>query len=166
MATHEPLSVGVFDDLEKAQRTLDELRRHGFQSNEIGIIGHVGEEQQPVSTPTDMKAPERNVMRGACAGAIFGALIGILTLLIIPGLGEVSGQGRWFEIVGGAILGAAVGAVFLALGGLFFSQPEGRFYERELEKGRFLVTVKNPDRHQEALIVLRREAVPVASETE
>ncbi len=43
MATKDTLSVGVFDDLETAQRSINDLRRAGFGQEEIGIIGHVGD---------------------------------------------------------------------------------------------------------------------------
>jgi hypothetical protein len=157
--TQDPQSVGVFDELQSAQRTIDELRQHGFAADEIGIIGHVGDQGQPVAAPASMKAPERNVMRGAGAGGLFGAVIGTLVLLVIPGLGAVTGAGYWFEIAGGAILGAAAGAILMAFGSLLFSSARSRLYKSDLEKGRFIVTVKNPQRRGEALAVLGREAV-------
>ena len=157
--TNGPQSVGIFDDLSSAERTIDELRQHGFAADEIGIIGHVGDQPQAVTTPPTMKAPERNVMRGAGTGGLFGACIGALVLLVIPGLGAVTGGGFWFEVLGGAVLGAAAGAVLLAFGSLLFSSAHSRLYKSELERGRFIVTVKNPQRHGEALAVLGHEAV-------
>src|SRR5581483_7975351 len=132
----EPQSVGVFDSLEKAERAIDELRQHGFPEREIGIIGHVGEEREAVPTPLGMKAPEWNAIRGVSAGGAYGAIIGGMVALVTPGLGEVSGLGRWVEIVFGAALGAVIGGVLLAFGGLFFSRLAGSFFESQLEKGR------------------------------
>jgi hypothetical protein len=166
MTTKQPLSVGVYDDLESAERTIDQLRQHGFRDDEIGVIGHMGQEMDAVATPLAMKAPERNAVHGVSSGGIIGAIIGIFVVLVIPGLGELSGFGRWFEIVGGAVLGAAAGGFLLAFGSLFFSRLQGRFFEAQLEKGRFLVTVKNPQRHQEALNLLRRQAVHSATTAE
>jgi len=158
MATQSTQSVGVFNNLEAAERSIDELRRHGFQPDEIGIIGHV-DEKQPVSAPLAMKAPEHNVIHGVRSGGLFGALIGALVILVIPGLARVAEAGWWFEILGGAILGAAAGGALLAFGTLIFSRASSRFYQKELDQGRFIVTVKNPARQQEALQVLDREAV-------
>src|SRR5262245_21652503 len=163
--TAEPLSVGVFDDLQKAERTIDELRHHGFHDEEIGIIGHVGEERDAIPTPLGMKAPEWNATRGVTAGGIYGAIIGAMIALVVPGLGAVTEFGRWFEIAFGAVLGAVMGGVLLAFGSLFFSRLQGRFYESELARGRFIVTVKNPARHREALAVLRHEAVEAVSDS-
>lgn len=158
MAAQETQSVGVFNNLEAAQRSIDELRQHGFRPEEIGIIGHV-DEKQAVSAPLAMRRPERNVMHGMRTGGLVGALIGALVILVIPGLARVAQAGWWFEILGGALLGAAAGGVLFAYGTLLFSRPSSRMYKKELEQGRFIVTVKSPERQQEALHVLGREAV-------
>src|SRR5262245_24205655 len=105
MASQNTQSVGVFDTLDAAERSIDELRRHGFRQDEIGIIGHV-DEKHPVSAPLAMKAPEHNVIHGVRSGGLVGAVIGALVILVIPGLAAVAQAGWWFEILGGAILGA------------------------------------------------------------
>jgi len=159
MKTNDPVSVGVFDDLEKAQHTLDELRHHGFSADEIGIIGHVGANERGTPVPSSMRAPEQNAIRALCLGSMIGALVGCLVLVVVPGLGEISGLGRWFEILGGLILGAAAGGALMAFAGVVASRALGRLHERDLEAGRFIVTVKNPGRQGEALRVLGRQAV-------
>ncbi len=156
LTTQEPASVGVFDDIGKAEATIDELRQHGFRQEEIGIIGHVGENQETIPVPAGVKAPETNAISGFMTGALLGVLIGALVILVIPGLGEVSGMGKGFEILGGAILGAAAGGVLLAYGGLLMTRAKTRFFRRQLEQGRFIVTVNNPARREEALAVLHR----------
>src|SRR5688500_4456603 len=108
MPAHEPLAVGVYDDLEKAERTMDALRRAGFPAEEIGIIGNVdNQKQSAVPTPANLKVPEANARNGLVGGAVLGAIIGLVVIAVIPGIGWVSGGGRAFEIVGGIILGAA-----------------------------------------------------------
>src|SRR5579871_6050166 len=113
--TTEP-AVGVFDSLDQAERSIAELRHAGFQTEEIGIMGHV--ENQRVPAPPQTRAPEENAITGLVMGAVWGAVIGFLVILIIPGLGVLSDLGRWFEILGGAILGAVVGGVVFAFGTL------------------------------------------------
>src|SRR6266568_1137420 len=95
--TNEPSAVGVFNDLDKAERTIDELRRAGFQSDEIGIIGHVGQDQT-VPTPPETHVPEENAVTGFVRGAGIGAIVGAFVILVIPGLADVAGLGRWFDI--------------------------------------------------------------------
>lgn len=160
MRNTQSLSVGVFENLETAEQTIDELRRHGFRDDEIGVIGHVGEEMQDtVPTPLGLKAPEWNAIAGMSAGAAYGAIIGTMVALVVPLVATATEWGRWFDVSFGALLGALLGGVLLAFGGLFFSRRRGRFYEDQLVSGRFIVTVKSPARHKEALDVLRQRAV-------
>ena len=156
---HEPSTIGVYDNLEKAERAIDELRRAGFASEEIGIIGHVADEKVP--TPPQMQAPEDNASNALIKGGILGGLVGAFVALVVPGLGEISGLGRWFEVVGGAAVGACVCGVLMAFGSFLFWRPTTRFLAGELEKGNFIVTVKNPARKEAAASVLRHEGTQV-----
>lgn len=155
---NDPTAVGVFDDLDKAERTVDELRNAGFSSEEIGIIGHVGADQ-PVPVPPQLNAPETNAMDGFVKGAVLGGIVGFLVILVIPGLGEVAGLGRWFEFIGGAALGATAAGVMVAYAGFMFTRSKTGQLAEELERGNFIVTVKNPGRKEEAEIVLRRRGI-------
>ncbi len=152
----EPSAVGVYDDLEKAERTLADLREAGFGSDEIGIVGHVGSDEA-VPPPPGMHTPETNAMDAFVKGAILGSIVGLLVILVLPGLGTVAGLGRWFEVVGGAFLGATAGGVMVALASFAFSRSRTRIFAEHLEQGRFIVTVKNPNRKEEAVAVLRRQ---------
>jgi hypothetical protein len=151
---NEPSAIGVYTDLEKAEHAIDELRQAGFQSDEIGIIGHVANEQIP--TPAEMQAPEENAINGIVKGGILGAIVGAFVVLVIPGIGEVAGLGRWFDVVGGAALSACICGVLAAFGSFVSWRPKTRFYAAELEKGNFIVVVRNPVRKKEATAVLRR----------
>lgn len=159
---HGPSAIGVYDDLEQAEHAIDELRRAGFVSEEIGIIGHVGTEKIP--TPPEMNAPEENAMTGMVQGGILGAIVGAFVVIVVPDLGEVAGLGPWFDIVAGAALGAAVCGVLVAFGSFLFWQPRTRFYVAELDKGNFIVTVTNPARKNEADAVLRHEETHVGQD--
>jgi len=154
----EPSAVGIFDNLDTAERTIEELRDAGFAADEIGIIGHVGTDQT-VPTPPEVHPPEESAIAGFVRGGIGGGIVGLLVMLILPGLGAISGAGHWFEVLGGAILGAVIGGVFLAFEGLFFTRPSSRFLAAQLQQGHFIVTVKNPARKDEAVAVLRRQGL-------
>ena len=155
----EPSAVGVFEDLEKAERSIDELQRAGFHVEEIGIIGNVGQDETTVPTPRELHAPEENAIGGFLSGNVLGAIVGTLVILVIPGLSQVTGTGPWFEIIGGAALGAIVGGVLIAFSSLVFNRPRTRLYAAELERGRFIVTVRNPARKDEAVRVLRHQGL-------
>jgi len=158
-SANEPSAIGVYDDLEKAENAIDELRQAGFPPDEIGIIGHVVDGVVPA--PSEMHAPEENAISALIKGGILGGVVGAFVMLVIPGLGQVAGLGRWFDIVGGAALGACVCGVVLAFGSFLLWRPKTRFFVTELEKGNFIVTVKNPARKQEAVSVLSRQGMHV-----
>lgn len=159
--TSERATVGVYDDLEKAERTVDELRRAGFSQEEIGIIGNVANDSPLLPAMPARESPEFNVTHGVLTGGIIGAVIGGLVMLVIPGLGEVSGMGYSFEVLGGLVLGAAAGGVMFAYGALFMFKSRSRYFNQQLERGRYLVTVKSPQRQQEAMNLLSRQGVHV-----
>src|SRR5437763_7935723 len=104
-APEEPSTIGVGDNLEQAEHVIEELRRAGFQQDEIGIIGHVNPDEN-VPTPREMHEPEENAISGFLRGGSVGAIVGAIVILVIPGIGAVAGQGAWFDVLGGAILGA------------------------------------------------------------
>lgn len=158
IALKEPNAIGVYDNLDTAERTIDELRRAGFPSDEIGIIGHVGVEDA-VPTPLQMHRPEDNAIAGLVRGGLVGAAVGALVILVIPGLGAVTGLGQWFEVLGGAALGAVVCGVMIAFSSFIFARPSTRLLAAELEKGHFIVTIKNSSRQEEAVDVLRRKGL-------
>ncbi|HZZ81853.1 MAG TPA: general stress protein [Gemmataceae bacterium] len=155
MNSNDPSAIAVYDDWGKAEHAVDDLRRAGFQADEIGIIGHVADETVP--RPVKMHAQEDTAITGLIRGAILGAVVGAFVMLVIPGLGEVAGFGRWFDVLGGAILSAVSCGVAIAFGSFFFTRPRSRLYGEELAKGNFIVTVKNPQRRDEAASVLSKQ---------
>lgn len=153
----EASAVGVFNDLDTAERKIAELRRAGFSAEELGIIGHVGPDEA-VPTPLDTHDPEENAITGLIRGALIGAFAGAFVILVIPGLGEVAGFGRWFDVLGGAVLSALICGLLVAFGSFVFMRPKTRLFATALQRGQFIVTVKNSARKEEAVSVLRRPA--------
>lgn len=153
-------TIGVYDNLDKAKNAIDELRNAGFAPNEIGIIGHV-ENDTKVATPNQLHAPEENAINGMVQGAFIGGVVGAFVVLVAPRLGELAGVGSWFDIVAGAVIGACACGVMVAFGSFIFRRPKSRYYAQALEKGHFLVTVRNPERQEEAASVLRHEGAQV-----
>jgi hypothetical protein len=88
-------------------------------------------------------------------GGVMGAVIAAIVLVAMRYVSVASGLGFWFELIGGAALGAAVGGVFLALASSPLSWDKARWYQKDLEKGRFIVTVNNPQRRHEAEALLK-----------
>lgn len=156
MANQESSTVGVFQELRQAERSVEELRRAGFTQDEIGIVGNVAPNDPALPSAASAQAPEYNVTEGVLAGGLAGSIVGLVVLLAIPGLAEVTGYGRWFEWLGGLLLGAAVGGVLFAFVSLFLSRRRAYFLRQQLDQGRYIVTVRNPQRQQEAANVLQK----------
>src|SRR6266480_3749576 len=93
----DPSAIGVYNDLDKAEHAIDELRLAGFKSDEIGIIGHVASADK-VPTPPEMHAPEENAITGLIRGGLIGAVVGAFVILVIPGIGKVAGLDDWFDL--------------------------------------------------------------------
>jgi hypothetical protein len=89
-------------------------------------------------------------------GAGLGAVLGAAAALLIPGVGPVVAGGVLAMAFGGAVAGTAVGGIFGAMTGLGISEDEARFYEKEFESGRALVTVKAGSRAADAAMILRK----------
>ena len=160
----EPSAIGVYDDLGKAENAIRELRRAGFRSEEIGIIGHVAEDGQ-VSKPPEMRKPEWNVTDAMFRGGVIGGIVGILVAVCIPALSRIADLGFAFDVMGGAVLGAGVCGMLMAIMSLRFFTPKSRFYDSQLERGRFIITVKNPARKEDAVSVLSRQGKDVQENT-
>jgi len=150
--------VGVFDNREQAQQAVNELRRAGFQENEIGVVSREGQ------TAAGGKAKEDEGNRagtGAATGAIAGAGVGALWALGIvtlglPAVGPVIAGGILASVLASAAGTAVAGGIIGALVGLGIPEEEAHYYEGEFNAGRTLVTVKSDTRSDEARSILQR----------
>ncbi|GAC1365923.1 MAG: hypothetical protein NVSMB44_28500 [Ktedonobacteraceae bacterium] len=148
--TQSEIAIGVFADSEQARRAIDELERAGFDKKEIGYLVRTEETE---AADADRQA---RVATGAVSGGVLGGVLGAAASLLIPGIGPAVAGGILAATFGGVVLGAAAGGIVGALTGLGVSEEDARFYQRELEAGRTIVTVKNADGAAEAANILRR----------
>jgi len=137
--------VGVFDDMENAERAVRSLRNLGFAESQIGVTGRDWE-NNPIDYHATEEGEETYAAEGAAAGVAGGAGIGLLW-----GLGALSGT---MPVIGPAIAAgtlaallssAAAGAAAAGLGGLLIGmgipREEATYYEGEFAEGRYVVTV-------------------------
>jgi hypothetical protein len=143
--------VGVFSNHEQAERAVHELRSAGFADDQIGMArrGTEGEVMHNRTADTG----ESHAGTGALAGVVTGA-----------GLGALAGWGILAGVIAGGTLavllanaagGAAVAGVLGALIGAGVPEEEAKFYNREFEAGRTIVTVKADGRSDEVINMLR-----------
>jgi Heat induced stress protein YflT len=148
VSTQTTALIATFADRRRAERFVEELRREGFQNDEIGMVSP-GPEPQESHVGEDAAA-------GALTGGVLGAFAGALATGLIPGVGPVIAAGLLAGVLGGGAAGAATGGVLGALIGLGVPEEEARRHEQAFQAGRTLVVVQSRTRNAEALAILRR----------
>jgi len=152
-ANSRSVVVGVFEDRQRAQQCVEELRRSGFREDQVSLVskGQEGEVQ----------AQGNKAITGAAAGAAVGAGAAALASLgmtfgIIPVIGPILAVGPLAAALISAAGGAAAGGLVGALVGLGIPEEEAKYYEGELHGGRTLVTVHADGRYDEAYAIIHR----------
>ncbi|HEY6540124.1 MAG TPA: hypothetical protein VIZ18_04265, partial [Ktedonobacteraceae bacterium] len=135
--TQGEVAVGVFVNPVQARRAVEELRQAGYSNDEIGYLTRASANRPSEDTGTF-------IANSAVEGGLVGGLIGAAAALLIPGLGPVLAGGILAAALGGAAVGAAAGGVIAALINIGVPEDEAHFYQKELEAGRTIVTVKSP----------------------
>ena len=163
-ATSRTTVVGVFHDREHARDAIEALKNDGFDPDTISILSPDKQATQDIAEETGTHAGS-GAATGAIAGGILGGLGGWLLgigALAIPGIGPFIAAGAFASAIGGAALGAGVGAIAGALVGMGVPEEHAEYYEGEAKAGKTLVTVRAPERYDEAQRILRG-AVPTTS---
>jgi uncharacterized protein (TIGR02271 family) len=149
--------VGVFHDRERAREAIEALKDNGFNPDTISILSPDKQATQEIAEDTGTHAGS-GAATGAVAGGILGGLGGWLLgigALAIPGVGPFIAAGAFASAIGGAALGAGVGAIAGALVGMGVPEEHAEYYEGEAKAGRTLVTVRAPERYDDAQRILR-----------
>jgi hypothetical protein len=158
MDTQRSTVVGVFANRSQADRAIDELRREGFQNDQLGVVGPKGEESTTGKHADKGAHVAEGAVVGAVAGAGVGGLVGLGILAgVIPVIGPAIAAGTLGTILLNAAGGAAIAGVAGALVGLGIPEEEASYYEGELTSGRYLLTVHAGAREPEARAILRRQ---------
>jgi len=155
--TQSDTVVGVFETRAEADRAVNELRRAGFREDQIGVVAR--DEKGNVTTTGDQGGSYAG--EGAAAGAVAGAGIGGLVGLglmagVIPAIGPIIAAGTLGTILANAAGGAVIAGLAGALVGMGIPKEDAEYYEGELHSGRFLVTVHDASRRDEAWQILHR----------
>src|SRR5262245_29682597 len=104
--------VGVFTDAQQAQQAVQELRRAGFQEDQIGVVA------KDKAAGEIAKASDKgtHAATGAATGAVAGAGVGALWALgiaagVLPAIGPVIAGGLLASVVASAAGGAVVAGI-------------------------------------------------------
>jgi uncharacterized protein (TIGR02271 family) len=157
-STKRPTVVAVFNSRKEAERAADELQRAGFGRDQIGVVARDtdGKGRAQGKEGGDTCAEE-----GAAAGAAAGAGVAALASLgmsfgVIPVIGPILAVGPLAAALLSAVGGAAAGGLAGGLVGWGIPEEEAKYYEGEVQAGRYLVTVKANGRYDEAWRILQR----------
>src|SRR2546428_8036681 len=133
--------VGVFEIHSEADAAIHELQRAGFRDDQIGFV--VRNEEAAVATVGDKTEAAAGAAAGAVSGGMIGGVIGAAAALLIPGFGPAIAGGILLATFGAAGIGALAGSIIGTLVSIGVPEEEARHYQRELEKGHTIVTVKS-----------------------
>lgn len=139
--------VAMFDDLDTAQRALEELLRNGFDRSDISVV-RANQTGEYTSNTTTNTGDASGVAAGAGVGAALGGLAGLvvgLGALAIPGIGPIVAAGPLATTLAGAGIGAVAGGLIGALTDVGIPEEEAGYYAEGIRRGSTLLTVRASD---------------------
>ena len=146
--TQDSIAVGVFHDFEQAKQAIDALKKAGYNENEIGILARASATGLDENTLSSAET-------GAVEGGVIGGVLGAAAALLIPGFGPAIAGGILLATFGAAGIGALAGSLIGMFVNIGVPEEEAHHYQRELEKGHTIVTVKATGGYDDALAILR-----------
>lgn len=152
------LVMGVFVEQAQARRAIEDLRRAGFADERLGFLSRVA-----VDTTVSAADIGRPAATGAISGGVLGGLLGAAASLFVPGFGPAIAGGILAATLGGAALGATAGSALGILTSVGLSKEDAKFYQRALEDGKTVVTVKATYDQATIIAILQRNGAINAS---
>lgn len=135
--------VGVFYTEHEASQAIEDLKAHGFLTEDISVIARNRRDTEALTEETGTKAPE-GLASGAATGGILGGVTGLLAgigALAIPGIGPIIAAGPIAATLTGVAVGAGTGGLVGGLIGLGIPEDEAASYDNYVDEGRILVMV-------------------------
>jgi len=149
----------MFESKARADQAVADLRAAGFAEDKIGMVHRDAEGKTVKTGAADETYAEEGAVAGAVAGA--GALAAgslAVSLGIIPVVGPVLAVGTLAAALISGAAGVAAGGIVGALIGWGIPEEDAEFYEKEVQNGRYLVTVDANGRALEARDILPRRS--------
>jgi hypothetical protein len=149
-------TVGVFETRAAAERAIADLRAAGYSDDQIGMVAKDATGKTVRTTGSGETNAEEGAAIGAAAGAAGGALIGAgIVAGVIPVIGPVLALGTLGTILVNAAGGAAIAGIAGALIGWGIPEEDAKYYESEVNAGRYLVTVDTRSRPGADVVITR-----------
>src|SRR3954468_2966837 len=159
--------VGLFDDLDDAQKVVNDLTQLGIARSDISIARQQSDKTSATTTNPDHSGDiGSGVATGATTGAVVGGAAGLiasLSALAIPGFGPILAAGPIVATLSGAGIGAAAGGLIGALVNAGVPEEEAEYYSEGVRRGGTLVSVRTEDALAEraADIMNRHHAIDI-----
>lgn len=152
-------TIAVFESKARAEQAVADLRAAGFDEAKIGMVYRDADGKTVKSGAANETHAEEGAVAGAAVGAAGGALVGAGILAgVIPVIGPVLALGTLGTVLVNAVGGAAIIGLTGALVGWGIPEEDAEYYEREVQDGRYLVTVEANGRTLEARDILHRRS--------
>ncbi|GKV57449.1 hypothetical protein NCCP2222_33960 [Sporosarcina sp. NCCP-2222] len=135
--------VGYYNTEAEAVAAIEDLKRQGYNSNDISIISKNEQQVDYIEEETGTHAAD-GAATGAATGGVLGGLGGVLAgigALAIPGVGPIIAAGPIVAGITGAAAGAGVGGLAGALIGMGIPEDEAERYNQYFDEGKILVLV-------------------------
>lgn len=170
--------VGVFHTPAEAEHAVADMVDHGFQREEINLIGPDSPQASHVEIEGSKVEHVEDMAIGAVGGGLLGGSLGTVVGMVVmafPGLGPALVEGPFASAIGGAgvtmvvggVLGALVGGVLGALTWARITVDESHAYETFLKHGGALVVVQAADNKlSEAAEILHHDGALSGGELE
>lgn len=146
-----PTIIGVFNEVNSAERAINDLKLAGFTPNSISIITRDpgASTSTDVVTETEGNEAAKGAVTGAVGGGTLGAVLGWLlaggAAVLIPGVGPIIAAGVLGATVTGALVGGSIGSIASALAGSGIPEEHAQEYEEHVRGGRTLVSAIVPN---------------------
>lgn len=153
--------VALFDDVQTAQRALEELLSNGFDRNDVSVVRTNQGSASTSGTTADRDVSSASgAAAGVGIGAVLGGIAGLvvgLGVLAIPGLGPVIAAGPLATTLAGAGIGAAAGGIIGALTDIGIPEEQAGYYAEGIRRGGTLLTVRaDENRVSQATSILNK----------
>jgi hypothetical protein len=150
-------TVGVFETRAAAERAVADLKAAGYRDDQIGMVAKDARGKTVRTDGAGETNAEEGAAIGAVAGAAGGALVGAgIAAGVIPVIGPVLAVGTLGTILINAAGGAAAASIVGALVGWGIPEEDAKYYESEVQAGRYLVTVNRGTRTDDPRAVFTR----------
>ncbi len=148
--------VGVFATKAAADKAVADLRQLGYSDDQIGIVSKNSNGTTTQTNGAGDTHTAEGAFVGAAAGAGVGGLVGLgIAAGVIPVIGPVLAVGTLGTVLLNAAGGAAIAGLAGALVGWGIPEEDAKYYESEVQAGRYLVTVDCGDRTDAEVVYAR-----------